>query len=312
MPAPLAGRSIGIFMRILVLGSAAGGGYPQWNCRCPVCQLAWNGDFRVKARTQSSLAVSLDGKRWLLLNASPDLRSQILAQSALQPRLGLRHSPIHAVYITNGDVDHITGLICLREQQAFTIYATPAILALVAPGSVFGVVNPQVAARVPVSLGESVEALPGLNVASFAVPGKVPLFLESGVVETGAMGENTIGLEIIGGGKSFFYIPGCARLTPELLARVKGAPLLFFDGTLYTDDEMVALGLGQKTGQRMGHMSMSGADGSIVAFATADIARKVFVHINNSNPALIDGSPERLAVEEAGWEVAEDGMEIAL
>ena len=299
-------------MRILVLGSAAGGGYPQWNCRCTVCQLAWNGDFRVKARTQSSLAVSLDGGRWLLLNASPDLRAQILAQPALQPKSGLRHSPIHAVYITNGDVDHITGLISLREQQAFTIFATPAILALVAPGSVFGVVSQQVAARVPVALGENVEPLPGLQVTSFAVPGKVPLFLESGVVETGALGENTIGLEISGGGKKFFYIPGCARLTPELLARLSGAPLLFFDGTLYTDDEMVAAGLSQKTGQRMGHMSMSGPDGSIAALAKAGIPRKVYVHINNSNPALIDGSQQRMAVEEAGWEVAEDGMEIVL
>jgi pyrroloquinoline quinone biosynthesis protein B len=299
-------------MRILVLGSAAGGGYPQWNCRCPVCQLAWSGDFRVKARTQSSLAVSLSGDRWLLLNASPDLRSQILATPALQPKHGLRHSPIDAVYITNGDVDHITGLISLREQQAFTVYATSAILSLLGPGSVFGVMNPQVVSRVPVALGESVEPLPGLTVTSFAVPGKVPLFLEGDVVETGAIGENTIGLEISGGGKRFFYIPGCARLTPELLSRVKGAPLIFFDGTLFTDDEMVAAGLSQKTGQRMGHMSMSGPDGSIVAFSKSEIARKVYVHINNSNPALIDGSPQRLAVESAGWEVAEDGMEIVL
>ncbi len=274
--------------------------------------LAWNGDFRVKARTQSSLAVSLDGDNWLLLNASPDLRGQILANRALHPRHGLRHSPIAAVYITNGDVDHITGLISMREQQAFTIFATPAILSLVAPGSVFGVVNPQVVIRQPVALCESVEALPGLRVTSFAVPGKVPLFLESGTVETGAMGENTIGLEITGHGKTFYYIPGCARMTPELLARVQGAPLLFFDGTLFEDNEMVALGLSAKTGQRMGHMSMSGPAGSVAAFAQAQIPRKIFVHINNSNPALIDGSPQRAEVERAGWEVAHDGMEIAL
>jgi pyrroloquinoline quinone biosynthesis protein B len=274
--------------------------------------LAWSGDFRVKARTQSSLAVSLDGELWLLLNASPDLRAQILSQPALQPKNGLRHSPIAAVYITNGDVDHITGLITLREQQAFTVFATPAILDLLAAGSVFGVLNPRVVARRPVALGESVEALPGLRVTSFAVPGKVPLFLEGETVETGAMGENTIGLEISGGGKRFFYIPGCARMTPELLARVSGAPLIFFDGTLYEDDEMVALGLSQKTGQRMGHMSMSGPDGSLAAFAPAQISRKIFVHINNSNPALIDGSPQRREVEAAGWQVAEDGMEIAL
>ena len=299
-------------MRILVLGSAAGGGFPQWNCRCPVCTLAWNGDFRVKARTQSSLAVSLDSESWLLLNASPDLRAQILATPALQPKHGLRHSPISAVYITNGDVDHITGLISLREQQAFTVYATPAILALLGPGSVFGVMNPAVVPRQPVALGDSVEPLPGLNVTSFAVPGKVPLFLESGTVETGALGENTIGLEISGGGKRFFYIPACARLTPELHARIKAAPLIFFDGTLYSDDEMLAAGLSQKTGQRMGHMSMSGADGSIVAFSNSEIARKVYVHINNSNPALIEGSAQRVAVEAAGWQVAEDGMEFTL
>ena len=264
------------------------------------------------ARSQSSLAVSADGERWLLLNASPDLRAQILATPALQPKYGLRHSPIAAVYITNGDVDHITGLITLREQQAFTVFATSAILSLVAPGTVFGVMNSGVVARQPVALDESFEVLPGLTVTSFAVPGKVPLFLESGTVETGAMSENTIGLEIRSGDKYFFYIPGCALMPPELLAKLTGAPLIFFDGTLFDDNEMVDAGLSQKTGKRMGHMSMSGTDGSIVAFAKADIARKVYVHINNSNPALIDESPQRREVERAGWEVAHDGLEINL
>ena len=298
-------------MKILVLGSAAGGGFPQWNCLCPTCKLAWSGDFRVRSRTQSSLAVSLDSEHWLLLNASPDLRTQILANRALHPRHGLRDSPITAIYLTNGDVDHIAGLIALREQQAFAIYGTPAILRLVSDG-IFGVVSDTVVARRPVDLGETVEPLPGLRVTSFAVPGKVPLFLEGDSVEVGAEGENTVGLEIEGGGKRFFYIPGCARVTPRLSERLHGAALLFFDGTLYTDDEMVGLGLSQKTGQRMGHISMQGPHGSLAALAPAAIARKVYIHINNSNPVLVDGSPERVTVERAGWDVAHDGMEIVL
>jgi pyrroloquinoline quinone biosynthesis protein B len=299
-------------LRILVLGSAAGGGFPQWNCRCPVCQLAWAGDRRVSPRTQSSLAVSADGERWLLLNASPDLRQQILATPLLQPRETGRHSPIGAVVLTNGDVDHVAGLLTLRERQPLALYATPAVLAMIDDNPIFRVLDPGCVRPVAVALDEPVETPIGLEVTAFAVPGKVPLHQEGDEVRIGGETDTTIGLRVTGGGAQFFHIPGCAAVTPALLQRIRGAPLLLFDGTTYTDDEMVRLGLSEKTAHRMGHVAMSGPDGSIDGLAAADIRRKVFIHINNTNPVMVDGSAERRAVEAAGWEVAFDGMEIVL
>lgn len=299
-------------MRIIILGSAAGGGFPQWNCRCPNCLLAWNGDPRAKARTQSSLAISADGEHWLLLNASPDLRQQILNNPALRPRRGSRDSAIFAVYLTNGDVDHVAGLLTLREQQKFDLFGSALILGELARASIFAVLNPELVRKIPVEMDEARDMGHGLSATPFAVPGKTPLYLEGAAVEIGAATETTIGLEIAGGGRRALYIPGCAKLTPELLARLQGADALFFDGTTFTDDEMIRLGLSNKTAWRMGHMAMSGPSGSMAGLADVAVGRKVYVHMNNTNPALIDGSPERAAVELAGWAVAEDGMEIVL
>jgi pyrroloquinoline quinone biosynthesis protein B len=299
-------------LRILVLGSAAGGGFPQWNCRCPVCDLAWAGDRRVSPRTQSSLAVSADGERWLLLNASPDLRQQILAAPFLQPREPGRHSPIAGVVLTNGDVDHVAGLLTLRERQPLAIYATPAVQAVIGDNPIFRVLDPGCVRPIAVALDEPVEMPMGLEVTAFAVPGKVPLHQEGEMVRIGGETDATIGLRIAGAGAHFFYIPGCAAVTPTLLQRIQAAPLLLFDGTTYTDDEMVRLGLSGKTAHRMGHVAMSGPDGSIARLAAAAIRRKVYIHINNTNPVLVDGSAERRGVEAAGWEVAFDGMEIVL
>ncbi|ACB96881.1 pyrroloquinoline quinone biosynthesis protein PqqB [Beijerinckia indica] len=297
-------------MRVLVLGSAAGGGFPQWNCRCPVCRLAWAGDKRVTPRTQSSLAVSADGVRWLLLNASPDLRQQILANTAVQPQEGNRHSPIAGVFLTNGDIDHLAGLLTLREQQAFTIFGTGATLAEIAAGSVFGVLNKDLVSTQKIALDVPCDTGLGLTVTAFAVPGKVPLYLEGEKVQIGELSESTLGLEITDGAKRFFYIPGCAAVTDQVIARIKGADLLFFDGTTFTDREMVDLGLSQKTAWRMGHVAMSGEEGSLRRLADCGIGRKIYIHINNTNPVLIDDSPERASVEKAGWQVAYDGMEV--
>ncbi|VTZ51019.1 Coenzyme PQQ synthesis protein B [Methylocella tundrae] len=297
-------------MRILVLGSAAGGGFPQWNCNCPVCQLAWSGDKRVKARSQSSLAVSADGERWVLLNASPDLRQQIINSPALHPRGASRQSPISAVFVTNGDIDHLAGLLTLREQQAFTLFGSHATLAQVANSSVFGVLNKTLVQTRAVDLESSVDTGIGLKITPFAVPGKIPLYLEEEVVDVGAEGESTVGLEISDGAKSFFYVPGCSDVNERVLKRLRGADVLFFDGTTYTDDEMLALGLSPKTAHRMGHVALSGENGSLARFASSGIARKIYVHINNTNPILIEDSKERESVEKAGWEVAYDGMEV--
>jgi pyrroloquinoline quinone biosynthesis protein B len=298
-------------VRILVLGSAAGGGVPQWNCLCPVCQLAWSGDKRVKPRSQSSLAVSADGERWLLLNASPDLRQQIIAAPSLHPRGAKRHSPIGAVFVTNADVDHVAGLLTLREQQSFVLFGSQATMAEAANG-IFGVLNKDLVGMRAVALGTPADTGLGIRVTPFAVPGKVPLYLEGENVAVGAESEATVGVELSDGAKSFFYVPGCAEINEGLIKRLAGAALVFFDGTAFTDDEMVNLGLSKKTALRMGHVAMSGEKGSLERLASCAIARKIYVHINNTNPVLIDDSPQRAAVERAGWDVAYDGMEICL
>jgi pyrroloquinoline quinone biosynthesis protein B len=298
-------------LRVVVLGSAAGGGVPQWNCACPVCNLAWSGDARVGRRTQSSIALSVDGDAFALVNASPDLRQQILATPVLHPRGGLRHSPIRGVIVTNADVDHVAGLLTLRERQNLTLHATTATLATLAANAIFNVLAAECVERRAIALNVPFAPLAEMEVTAFALPGKVALWLEGDQVEIGGESETTIGLELKAGGKRVVYAPGCADVTDALLERVEGADLLFFDGTTFTDDEMIAHGLSQKTAQRMGHTAMSGSAGAMKRFARAKIGRRIFIHINNSNPALIAGSPERILVEDAGWELAFDGMEVA-
>lgn len=297
-------------MRVLVLGSAAGGGVPQWNCRCPVCDLAWRGDPRVRARTQTSVAVSGDGQHWVVLDAAPELRHQILANPALQPASGGRNSPIAAVVLSSGDVDHLAGLLCLREGHRFTIYASDQTLIQLTSSPVFDVLNTDLVQRTPIS-PDAPFAAAGLTITPFAVPGKVPLYRESGVVEIGAETEAVIGLDITDGRRRFCYVPGLAHLTPRLVERLGGADALALDGTTFTDDEMPRLGLSPKSASRMGHLAISGQGGSLHAFVGM-AAQRIYIHLNNSNPVLVDGSAERRIVEAAGWAVAHDGMELAL
>lgn len=304
--------------RLVVLGSAAGGGFPQWNCRCAVCSLAWANDPRVRRRTQASIAVSANGRDWALINCAPEVLSQIQSVPALHPREGLRHSPVASVLLTNADIDHVAGLLSLREGQPFMLMATPAVHGVLAGSSAFDVLAPDVVERRPVELGASFELVEGVRATIFPVPGKIALYLEAREqAETGALttdreGEQTIGVELTAGGRRVVYIPGCAAMTDALRLRLQGADAVLFDGTLWRDDEMIRAGVGSKTGRRMGHMSMSGEDGSMAALAGLDIGRRIFVHINNTNPVLIDGSDERREADRAGWEIARDGMEIAL
>lgn len=300
-------------MRLIVLGAAAGGGFPQWNSACPVGRRAWARDPAARWRTQCSVALSADGERWTLLNASPDLRQQILATPALHPRRGPRSSPICAVLLTNGEVDHVAGLLNLRESQAFALYGTSAILETLAANPIFNVLRPGCVRRRRLVLDEPLELDGGPTVVPFAVPGKVPLYLEDEAPEVGDETEDVIGLELFApNGARGFFIPGCARLTPALAERLRGSALLLLDGTLWADDEMIRSGTGVKTGARMGHISVSGPDGSLARCQGLDVARKVYVHINNTNPMLLDDSPERAEVEAAGWEVAYDSMELTL
>jgi pyrroloquinoline quinone biosynthesis protein B len=309
-------------MLVKVLGSAAGGGFPQMNCNCRNCSDVRRGKPGLRSRTQSSLAVSAGGDAWVLLNASPDLRQQVAATPALAPQAGAgkRASPIKAVVLTNGDVDHIAGLLSLREGFAFSIYATERVLATLASNGIFDVLDPRLVQRVPLTVDTPIElagdgAPLGLTLEAFAVPGKVALYLEdpSAGPDFGTRAGDTIGVRVADRtrGAACFYIPGCAAVDAELAGRLRGASLVLFDGTLYTDEEMIVQGLSSKTGKRMGHISMSGPEGSIAAFRALDVKRRIFVHINNSNPVLREDSPERREVERAGWEVALDGMEIS-
>ena len=293
--------------RAQILGAAAGGGLPQWNCGCDNCDLARQG--KIPSQTQSSLAVSADGTSWAVLNASPDIRLQLAQTSVLHPT-GLRDSPLVSVLVTNGDIDHVAGLLTLREMQAFTLFATAGIHDVLGANPVFDALDPRAVIRNTVALDAPFALSPGLTATLFAVPGKVPLYMESGEVKTDLIGDQTVGVHLQAGGKSMFYIPGCALMNDDLRARLDGADVVLFDGTLWQDDEMVQAGLGTKTGKRMGHMSMSGPDGSIAAFAGMGIGRKIYIHMNNTNPVLRPDSAERAKVTAAGWIIGQDGMEI--
>jgi pyrroloquinoline quinone biosynthesis protein B len=308
-------------LRVVVLGAAAGGGVPQWNCGCPVCRAA-RGDHPELRSTQASVAVSADGDHWFLINASPDLRQQVLAAPQLHPRAGLlRHSPIAGVILTNGEIDAVAGLLSMREGSPFTIYAHAKVLAILKANSIFNVLNEKNVRRQPIEMDRPFEpTLPdaapsGIEVEPFTVRGKGAWYLEGRLHPGGTDGQgDTLGLCIRdkATGKYLYFLAACAEVTDDLKSRLAGAPLVLFDGTVWRDDELIAAGLGTKTGQGMGHIAMSGADGAIERLAGLNIGRKLFLHINNSNPALLHGSAERKIAESAGWQIPSDGTEIVL
>jgi pyrroloquinoline quinone biosynthesis protein B len=308
-------------LRIVVLGAAAGGGVPQWNCGCPVCKAARSERPELQS-TQASIAISADDQHWFLINASPDLRQQLIATPQLHPKAGrLRHSPIIGVVLTNSEVDAVAGLLSMREGSPFTIYAHDRVLAILKANSIFNVLNEAKVRRQPITIDEAFEpALPdgspsGIEIMPFAVPGKGAWYLEGKVHPAGDDGAgDTLGLRIEdkATGRYFYFLAACAKVTPDLKQRLAGAALVFFDGTVWRDDELIAAGLGNKTGHAMGHISMSGENGAIAALADLGIDRKIFLHINNSNPALLHGSAERQIAERAGWQIPADGMEITL
>ena len=295
----------GVVMRIVILGAGAGGGLPQWNCGCAHCDAARSG--RIPAMTQSSIAVSGNGRDWAIINASPDIRAQMAATPALHPT-GARDVPLRAVLLTNGDIDHVAGLLTLREGQPFALHATEAIHQALADNPMLAALDPALVSRRIVALDRPFDLVQGITATLFAVPGKVPLYLEGETVETGLVGETTVGVELNDGTRRVFYIPGCATAPDWLRDRIAGADALLFDGTLWQDDEMIRAGLGRKTGARMGHMA---AADTIEAFAGVDLGRRIFVHINNSNPLTDPSSPESRLAQDRGWIVGRDGMEIA-
>ncbi len=307
-------------LRVVVLGAAAGGGVPQWNCGCPVCLTARNNPELQSS--QASIAVSADGEHWFLINASPDLRQQLIATPQLHPRAGqLRHSPVAGVILTNGEIDAVAGLLSMREGTPFAIYAHAKVLAILEANSIFNVLNPKHVRREAIEVDRPFEpALPdgtpsGIEILPFAVSGKSAWYLEGKIHPGGNDGAgDTLGLRIgeKATGKHFYFLAACAGVTDDLKSRLSGAPLVFFDGTVWRDDELIAAGLSSKTGQAMGHIAMSGDRGAIESLAGLDIGRRMFLHVNNSNPALLRDSAERKMAERAGWQIPADGTEITL
>ena len=309
-------------LKVLVLGSAAGGGSPQWNCNSEVSKAVRSGTTGTSPRTQSSIVVTANNDEWFLFNASPDLGSQILNNSQMHPKKGLRHSPISGVVLTNGDVDHVAGLLTLRERQNLSVYAHARVHSVLKENSIFNVLNSDYVDRREMKMNVEFELKnkegkgSGIFVEAFEVPGKIALWLEdeSKGENFGTQEGDTIGLKISSAGKekSFYYIPACAKMTSELSEKLKDSELVLFDGTLWKNDEMASSKVGEKTGQRMGHMNNSGPDGSIEAFKDLNVKKKIFIHINTTNPILLSDSNERKIVEENNWEVSYDGMEITI
>jgi pyrroloquinoline quinone biosynthesis protein B len=256
------------------------------------------------------VAVTGDDESWVLIGASPDVRQQVSQTPSLWPRGAGRDSPIAGVVLTGGDIDAIAGLLVLRERQPFTIYAPVPLLDVLSDNDVFGVLDPALVQRVAVNPLQPIDCGGGLTLTLLPMPGKIPLYREDRSAIEPEAGPTYAAL-LQAGGRSLIVAPACADITDAVLAQLQEADVLFFDGTMFTDDEMIAAGLGEKTGTRMGHVPLSGRNGTLSRLANLP-ARRILLHINNTNPILLSDSPERRQVEAAGFEVAFDGMEVRL
>lgn len=297
-------------MWVRVLGAAAGGGFPQWNCSCPRCRAVRDGSRPCRPRTQSSVAVSADYRRWFLLNASPDIRAQIESFPALHPR-GVRDSPLQAVLLTDAELDHTLGLLLLREAGRLEVHATAAVHETLSRGTALlqtlgAYTNVE---WQTVATGAEVSLADGLSYRAFPVPTNKRARLGTGEGE-----EGVVGYRITDGhtGRALVYLPGAQELTASVRAQLEGCTCLLFDGTCWQDDELIRLGIAGKTSRDMGHLPISGADGSLEQLAPLPIERKIYIHINNTNPILFEDAPERRIVEERGLEVAVDGLEMEI
>ena len=297
-------------MWVRVLGSAAGGGFPQWNCGCPQCRAARDGARPCRARTQSSVAVSADYRRWFLLNASPDIRAQIESFPALHPD-GIRDSPLRSVLLTDAELDHTFGLLLLRETDDIEIHCTEAVYETLLTGtSLLRTLGAYTGVEwQPVTTGREMSLDDGLSYLAFEVPTN-----KRARFGTGESGESVVGYRITDArtGRALVYLPGAQQLTASVRKQLQDCACLLFDGTCWQDDELVELGIANKTSREMGHLPIGDADGSLKQLARLPIERKIYIHINNTNPILIEDSPERRSVEEHGLEVAVDGLELEI
>jgi pyrroloquinoline quinone biosynthesis protein B len=310
---------------VILLGTAAGGGFPQWNCWCPSCRVARDNPEAARPRRQSSAAISVDGQRWFLLNASPDVRDQLaLLPSAVRARADtthetpapIRHVPIEGVLLTDAELDHTLGLVLLREARHLPLWTTTAVCAMLEHDSRILPVT-RAFADVPVTEMrlDTPQAIryrdgspSGIHVEAFAVAAGPPRFSER--PEIG----HTIGMMFRDedSGKMCAFVPACGELTPSLLERFAQADVLLFDGTFWKDDELIALGIGDRTARDMDHLPISGPGGSLAQLATLPCRHRIYTHINNTNPMLVERSPEHVLVERAGLTIGVDGMDIEL
>ena len=305
-------------MHVRLLGTAAGGGFPQWNCGCFNCEGVRRGTIRARPRMQSCAAVSADGRRWFLLNASPDVRAQIETFVPLLPLGSVRGTGIQGILVTSADLDHTLGLLVLREGGRLSVHATSSVQRALDEGlhlsevlDCYGGVDWR---QPPASLAPLVctdGTLSGLSYAAFPVPGKLPRYREG---RASSSGEDAVGYQLVdeSTGGRLVYVPGLTGLGPDVLTRLHDADALLLDGTFWSDEEMRLLGVGRARARDMGHLPVGSQDGSLAAVTSLPVARKIYVHINNTNPMLRDDSPERQAVERAGAEVGWDGLEFTL
>ena len=309
-------------MRVRVLGSAAGGGFPQWNCACPNCSRLRAGDLHLKARTQAGVMVCADAGESYLLNASPDLRNQILSTPLLAPAVYPRHTPIAGVFLTSADVDSVAGLLSLREFQPLHIYATKSVRRIVLEENrIFRVLeraNPPVrwhdlAINTWFPLGTNASS-GETSVRYRMVPlgNTFPDYVSEDLRRLLPPEEAVAGLVLANGNKQMFYAPALPGRSNEWKEWAESSDVCLLDGTFWDDTELISTGVGSKTAREIGHLPLSGAGGLLQEFHSQNRVRKILIHINNTNPILDEESPEHREVRDAGWEIAYDGMEFDL
>ncbi len=305
-------------MLIRILGSAAGGGFPQWNCNCGNCRGLRDGSLNARPRTQSSIALSVDAERWVLFNASPDLHRQIQANPELQPRHAVRDTPIAAVVLVDGQIDHAAGLLLMREhREPLEVYSTAAVHQDLTTGlPLLSVLEHYCGVEwfeIPLDGAPlRIPALPGIEITALAVDGKPGPY--SPFRHNPRAGDNVaFSFRVVASGKQAFYAPGLAAITPAVRAALESSHCVMVDGTFWQDDEMILAGVSTKRAAEIGHLPQSGPGGMIEALKSLTAGtRRILIHINNTNPILVESGRERALLEECGIEVAYDGMEIRL
>jgi pyrroloquinoline quinone biosynthesis protein B len=308
-------------MHVKILGSAAGGGFPQWNCACTNCSAVRAGKFAGKARTQAQVAVSSDGESWFLLGASPDLRSQIEATSELHPKAGVRLSPISGVVLSSADLDHVLGLLLLRELQPLRVFATASVLGILREdNSFFGMLNrvprqvewSAIAPGAPFELASVDGRQSGICATAIPLAARYPAYVTQIRVGQLRPAEAVTGLIVESSGRRLAYLSSVGNIDEKLIETLNSVDILLFDGTFWSDDELIRVESGGATAHQMGHVPVGGPNGSLRRLAELRNKKKLFIHINNTNPMLNESSPEHREAREAGWEIAEDGWQFTL